>query len=253
MLAAYLANAPVASLDKLEGAIPDVINVLRNGKVLPPVNGRPPILKTHFLPSAEVMSLYRSQTGKVVYIVRNPRDVILSAARHMNVGTPRKGAFAKEFVARRGLPMCQEKSWGTWPRNVGDWTSPETVREFFPGTDLLVLRYEDMRADPAGKLREIIEFIGLGPAVEPDRLRRAVESSALERMRSIKGLSQRRKLKWSSGIHAFRDRRENQFLGQGLTNQSLAFLGEGVETAYRQLLTEDEEFSLCAKRYGYED
>jgi Sulfotransferase domain len=241
MLASYAMNAPVTSREMLEDTIPDLRLMLESGRVMPPRDGsRPQIVKTHFLPDAEVMQLYRTSARKVLYLVRNPRDVIISALRFLRVPDMQKAGFAKEFIANRGVPLFRDRTWGTWPEHVFDWTSPERVRRHFPDADVIVVRYEDMRDDPAGKLREILEFLDPHAPIEPARVQRATENSSLEKVLA----AQTAEGKGTRGLGAFH-------IGQGLQNQSLAVLGEDVEAAYQQLLLDDEEFFLCAKQFGY--
>jgi len=49
--------------------------------------------------------------------------------------------------------------------------------------NLLLVRYEDVRADPETQLARMIEFLGLTP--DPDHLRNAVEFSSVENMRKM--------------------------------------------------------------------
>jgi hypothetical protein len=120
-----------------------------------------------------------------------------------------------------------------------------SVHQYFPNAAVLVVRYEDLRSDPVGKLREIVEFLRPGDTVDQARLRSAVADSSLDRLRAIEEAD------LSRGMSAYRPPRE-RFFGQGLCGQSLACLGQDVEDSYQQLMAEDEEFSRCANQFGYE-
>jgi hypothetical protein len=245
MLTSYLMDAAPASGRAIDNHVPDFHRLLRSGRLqqllsdrtlLEPDNPRPVLVKTHYLPSTRSMQRCRSVAGKVVYLVRNPRDVLLSAARFTGV-TPsaESHSWAEDFLAKRGGSMWPDLT-GTWPQNVREWTSPETVRRHFPGIRLLPLRYEDVRAEPVAKLQEVLTFLNPGAVIDPDRVRRAVENSSMERMRALEE---------TQGESSPR------YVNQGLHNQSLTIFGEDVETAYKRLMDEDEDFSVCLQKFGY--
>jgi hypothetical protein len=49
---------------------------------------------------------------------------------------------------------------------------------------LLLVRYEDLHADPSGQLRRIVDFLGL-PAVSDETIAGAVAASTFDRMRDL--------------------------------------------------------------------
>ncbi len=105
----------------------------------------------------------------VVFMVRDPRDMMVSAyfhaTRHKHNFDGDIGAFlASEDL---GVPRLLRyyRGWGE-----GLSHSPH-----------LVLRYEDMKADTAGALREVIGFLCW--PVDEARIAQAVEASAFDRMR----------------------------------------------------------------------
>jgi hypothetical protein len=238
MLASYLINAPATERDTLEDVVPDIRILLKSGRILPANDSRPRIVKTHFLPEVEVLRPYEPLTGKVLYLVRNPRDVIISSARFLGIGDAKRGKFAHEFITNRGVPLFRKRAWGTWPQNVLKWTSPASICSHFPNADTLTVRYEDMREAPARTLHEILKFLDLGDTIDPDRVKAAVKHSSLSRMRAAEEILGHR------GLHGF-------YFGDGLRDQSLTVLGEDIETAYERMLREDEEFFCCAKQFGY--
>lgn len=245
MLRSYLAG-PTAPSVALTYLMPDFHFLLNRGMTLPMDGSEQLIAKTHFLPGVDVLRPYEALTSKVVYLVRNPRDVLLSAMRHLAIAEERKAVFARDFIANSGVSVWAHSGWGTWPRHVTEWGSPERLRQHFPGTDLLAVRYEDLRSDPVAILGRIVEFLGLGGAAEPERLKRAVENTSLDRMRAAERIARSQR-----ETDDFRNLPANGFFGEGLCGQSLASIGSDVEAAYEKLLTEDEEFSSCARRFGY--
>ncbi len=107
-----------------------------------------------------------------IYILRDPRDVAVSYARHYNL-SPDAAAHAigrdDNIVVggAQGVPQYL----GSWSRHVETWTK----RAPFP---VLALRYEDMSADPERAFARLLEHIGF--PVEAERLARAVRFSAFD-------------------------------------------------------------------------
>lgn len=114
-------------------------------------------------------------TRLAIYVVRNPLDLVLSYADHY--GMPL--AVAAEAIsapANRIVPDATNVTQylGTWSDHVKSWTRERA----FP---LVTVRYEDMKADPAGAFREILRR--LGAPIDEARLERAVEFSSFGELR----------------------------------------------------------------------
>lgn len=131
--------------------------------------------------------LARSLPGwKIVQLLRDPRDVLVSAFYH-GLGTlsPQRLERLTERDDRGRLAMRCD-----WRRRCfAEYTARlQWYYEGFPPRDLgdaplhRCLRYEDLRADPAGVLAEIFEFVAPGAAA-PANLLQVVERYAFERLR----------------------------------------------------------------------
>ena len=113
-------------------------------------------------------------TRSAIYILRNPLDMVLSYARHY-------GMTAEEAVQTvshpdNANPPDEEtvtQFMGTWSDHVRSWTAPAP----FP---LLVLRYEDMLADPRACFARLVQHLGMPLDVE--RLDRAILFSSFEEL-----------------------------------------------------------------------
>lgn len=249
MLASYLTKEPVTSVKtkRLNALIPAIGGMAASHG--PPEQG-PVIFKTHALPGASAVRPYLASTRRAIYLVRNPRDVMLSLLRHSGAepGTRQARDFGLEFIASYGMPaLSPEFEWGNWPQSVQAWTDPAALHRYFPNAEVLPVRYEDMRADPAATLYKILDFLDLGEPVAMADVTRAVETSTLDKMRDIESRQ--------GGGQASQDgkpfRARGQFAGRGLHNQSLAHLGDDVEEKYQELFQADNEFSRCARQFGY--
>lgn len=132
---------------------------------------RPRLIKSH--------QYFDHRFKKVIYIVRDPRDVALSyydfqrKYRQIEDGYPLSQSV-NDFVGGR----LSSADWGTWGENVGSWLATRHKQAGF-----LLLRYEDMLVDTERELAKIAVFLG----IEPSRplLAQAINLSSAERMRGL--------------------------------------------------------------------
>lgn len=114
-----------------------------------------------------------------VYIVRDPRDVAISFAHHsgrtLEWAVGRLGDDQSVFMktAKDIHPQVRQHL-GTWSNHVRGWTE----QALFP---VIVVRYEDLHADPARELRRIAQMGQLESTA--DAVARAVEAATFERLR----------------------------------------------------------------------
>jgi hypothetical protein len=149
---------------------------------VPPPGDTPRFVKLHasFGPGIPL----HARAAGAVYLVRDPIDVMMSAwdFRHL-MGDDglleaaeaeheaRFRAFAQRWLATGGL----EYPWaGSWVQNVRSWLEQSAV-------PTLVVRYEQLKAQPLEQLRRILEF--LGQSASDERVRAAVEAGNVENMR----------------------------------------------------------------------
>lgn len=265
MLTNYLMNAPFSREETIDETVPDFHQILQGGMLndltkmgvaMASNNSVPILVKTHYLPSSAAMRQCGPMTSKVVYIVRNPRDVLLSSARYLGIVPSREESsreWARNFIAKRGYISWDDLT-GTWSQNVSQWTSLSFLRQYFPDIQLLILRYEDIRSQPEGNLQQVVSFLGLDGATQLNRSRAAANNSSIEKMRA---LEEKIAASHGTGDHgnsvggASRLGSSRWLVGQGLNNQSLEVFGQDIEAEYQQLIAADGEFSACAKQFGY--
>lgn len=122
---------------------------------------------------------------KVVLLVRDPRDVAVSQFfqwkyrmrphKKLLNGYPLHGADIGiwDFVTNPdcGVPRIVNFFNG-WAKALPDL-----------GDDLLIIRYEDMRKDPAGVMRGVLDFVGT-PGM-PEEIDKAVEYAAYDNMKKL--------------------------------------------------------------------
>jgi hypothetical protein len=132
---------------------------------------RPRIIKSH--------SYFDHRYKKVIYIVRDPRDVVLSyydfqrKYRHIKDDYPVLSYVSNFITGKLG-----SAEWGTWGENVGSWLATRAGK-----ADFLLLRYEDMKNNAEQELGKVASFLGIERS--PALLANAVEQSSADRMRIL--------------------------------------------------------------------
>lgn len=131
---------------------------------------RPRIIKSH--------AYFDPRYPRVVYIVRDPRDVLLSEY-HFDIKRQLVSeSFPLEKYVHRFLGRKTEHNYGTWAENVGSWFY---VRRNSP--DFLLVCYESLLSDGMHELARIADFLGI-PS-DHERLKLALERSSADRMREL--------------------------------------------------------------------
>jgi hypothetical protein len=129
---------------------------------------RPRILKSH--------EYFDPRYQKVVYLVRDPRDVVVSLYHfRRKYRTVDDNYPLERYVVERFLPGDMDASWG---EHVGSWLGARGKDPRF-----LLIRYEDLLEDTAHQLGRMAVFLGIGAG--PGRLAAAIEHSAAGRLRKL--------------------------------------------------------------------
>lgn len=124
-------------------------------------------------------------TGSVIYLIRNPLDVAVSRAFHDGHGNMDRSVdlLCNPAAAVSGGGKVQLRQFmGDWSHHVRSWTSQNAI-------PLLLVRYEDMLADPAAQLARVIRFARPGDAVDPARIAAAVTNTAFGRLQAAEAAS----------------------------------------------------------------
>lgn len=112
-----------------------------------------------------------------VYIVRDPRDVAVSFSRF-------SGIEIDETIRRMGDPTFRLPGSGgrvvQFPQPLGTWSGHAVSWLDDSGMPAHLVRYEDMKADPARCLTDVAGFVGI-PAVAAQK---AAASTRFEKLRA---------------------------------------------------------------------
>jgi hypothetical protein len=105
--------------------------------------------------------------SKVIYIVRDPRDVVIS---YYNYQVKRWGWRELELTEYIDLFICDGvDDYGTWAENAGSWFGAMNGQKNF-----LILRYEDILRETEESLNKVCRFVGLD--VSSTQIGQAVEA-----------------------------------------------------------------------------
>lgn len=172
----------------------------------------PRLLKSH--------EYFDPRYPRVLYIVRDPRDVLVSYFHHQRKvrritdDTPLE-LFAESFLAGTADP------YGTWEQNVRSWTCACNGSETF-----LTLRYEDILEDPQGALTKAAAFLSI--TANDDAIARAVAASSFDNMRRLEEV-QGETWKPTRGT-----RSDVQFVRSGRAGEGRTQLAEECEARIRR-------------------
>lgn len=165
----------IANMLRRESGAP--LDLQTCGRYVPEINGiynRCGSLRDYAaLPDPRVFVAHAPYTPlfpKVVYMLRDPRDVLVSYYHHQRLTDPDFRDTLQDFATRRFHFPCP------WDEHVAGWLLARRNPRILP------VRYEDMLLNAAEVLGRVVRFAGI-PCVEVDLLR-AVEASRFERMRS---------------------------------------------------------------------
>ena len=240
MLYAYMFSPPTESIEVAQ-RIPDIHRQVPGQ--LPP--GELEIMKTHFKLSDQHPRL--SETTGAIHIVRNPRDVVLSALNYRKLTGEgarafTEGGYIRSFIRAGGDADWLRLGFGSWIEHARSWRSTDR----FP---VLALKYEDLKADPATGLRAMVEFLKLD--LDEERLQQAVKASSFDAMRAMEIREKQQPVKDAHNKRLFvgdtkAARKGVYFVNKGASDQSLATISPRID----ELFT--EAFAEPMRELGYE-
>jgi len=177
-------------------------------------SGETMFFKSHFLPRPE----YR----RVIYILRDGRDAMVSYWHYISAITGTEVDFLKFVTTGECLFPCK------WPRHVTEWMQNPYNAE------MIVIRYEDLLADPVREFKKLCSFAGLSR-----------DDATLEEIAKATGFSvmQEREKKhgWSGSVWP----KDRLFVRRGKVGAYLDEMPGDVLKAF------SGEASAVLKQYGY--
>ena len=172
---------------------------------------RPRIIKSH--------ESFTSEYTKVAYVVRDGRDVAVSYYFYAKkFGYVDKATKFEEFL----LSFNNEAmgNFVSWSSHVSSWMNNA-------GKEILLIKYEDMKANPAYELSRFLKFANI--LIEQDRLDKAVKSSDFANMQKLEK-------EQSESFERFKD-----------SDPTIQFVREGQVGTWRNFFTNQQlaDFIAC--------
>jgi len=165
------------SFSNIEDLIPDIY---QHSLYFLTFKKSPRILKSH--------EMCDVRYKKVIYIVRDPRDVAVSYWHHkvkfhaFDEDYPMSD-FVDDFLTGKDIPF------GSWAENVNGWLATNKNNH-----DFLFLRYEDLIAFPEQEMHKVVAHLGLS-SLTGQNIKNAIENASFEKLRK---LEQEQKNLWSA-------------------------------------------------------
>lgn len=244
LLYSLLHGPPAKSID-VSKRIPDVHRPIPFSA---PPSG-PLYAKTHAALTERHPHLDKSV--RAVYIVRHPKDVLLSGLNyHRLAGTDEKALpsaqYARTFLNSFGDPMWARQGYGSWDQHVRSWT--ETDR--FP---VHTVRYEDLKTDAPARLRAIAEFLGID--ADDATIERAAKASSFDALRALEVREKAAAPAARSDDRLFIGDRSVArkgvfFINAGKTGQSLDQIAPGLDDAFAKSF--GTRHADLLERFGYD-
>jgi len=232
MLYAALYGSPKQSID-ITTKIADIHRPLPTN----PDPSGPTYIKTHFQLTDQHPQL--GSTLKAIHIIRNPRDILLSALNYRKLlgkgsWAVTKKHYAKAFLNTGGDPDWKSHGFGTWASHARSWNTDQ-----FP---VLHLRYEDLKADPATQLNNILKFLEISRT--DDQIKEAVTASSFDTMRALeireKNADKSNDLTKRLFVGSNDATRKGvYFMNKGESNQSLNAIAPGFDAQFNAALKDD--------------
>lgn len=164
---------------------------------------------------------------RVIYLVRDPRDVLASYYFYQKRNNPSLKTSMKEFIEKS---VIRKEIWPCdWAEHVADWLNNASSH------DLLFLRYEDLKLNPELWFSKILQFCNI--ELDAAQLSEAIENSSFENM----------------------SRLESSYGMKGQSNNSeIKFMRKGRAGGWREDLDLDsvrliqQEYGSLMRKLGYQ-
>jgi len=233
LLYRYIYADVINRTKEVEEKLPDLHKLLAEGKKLNVALDGSVLVKSHFLLSSQ--HPYFSHTVGFIYILRNPRDVILSNARYLGFHKDHNllYSFVENFIKNKGVDRWTQMGMGSYIGHLISWLNGVNS---FPH---LFIKYENLKEKPIETLTNVINFLGIG--VDDKKIKEAIEDCDIKKLRELE-----KQEKQNNETTVFRiSSKEEYFIGQGKSNQSLAEIDQELEDLYQ------EEFEGFVRIFGY--
>ena len=130
-----------------------------------------------------------NNTHGVIYIVRDPRNVVTSLANFLNISTTRATDHLIQSSYIGGISNSNKKEdimktyTGTWRSNFNSWKSFKSNRKY------LLIKYEDLISNKEENLKKILNFIyklkNINCEIDENKIKNVIKSNNFDNMKNI--------------------------------------------------------------------
>ena len=202
------------------GKVSDVVGRHASLPCIAKNSGR--LIKTH--------EAYRTEYKRAVLLVRDPRDVVVSEYYFRRTYSADFYRYNDDFVIfAKAFMAGKTGGYGNWATHVASWLDAADASR----CDVLIVPFEQFKANTVGEARRIVDFIGL--AADDTLLEAAVKDC---------------------GVESMKKKEEEYWAAQGKEN--LGFIRGGKTGSWQQHFDSELESSFwevmgpVAVRAGYE-
>ena len=199
--------------------------------------GKIKLLKTHNSNCIVNQNHFASEntTAGVIYIVRDPRDVLLSSARHFSLdqNLMKKYMFDKnaKLMPRTNLKHEIVTILGSWSDNYKSWVNSKNC---------LLIKYEDIINNKKKVILDLIKYLSnfLKLEISQNKINKVIESTSFENMKKQeeKGLFQE---------NVFDKKEKIKFFNKGISKNWVENLNKDIQIEI------EKEFNEEMKYLGY--
>ena len=176
----------------------------------------------------------------VIYVIRDPRNVISSVKNHNDLETYEKALsfMQDENKVLEDYPHLKNYAKtnivNSWRINYQSWIS----NKFF---QKLIIRYEDMVKNPQETFKKLIVFVNtlvrLKDEIDPKKLDNAIETTSFKSLQDIE-----KQGKFGENVYSLRDNRKIKFFYQGPENDWKKNLDENMIKKMNEYFYKDLKF-----------
>lgn len=198
------------------------------------------LVKTHWLFGPE--HRYIENTAAAIYIVRHPKDVLLSSLNYCRMEGDWElddEQFARSFMKNLGVAKWKNVGIGSWPAHIDSWINGTRAARI----PLMMLRYEDMLRAPEDSFSKVIDFLRIPRAAR--KMRRALSQSSFESLNELEKSEKRSGVISPVFTGQQADSPGHSFMNRGQAGRNLAAIADELDAEF------DAVFAEYLARYGY--
>jgi len=234
----YLHGTPTSTAD-IENAIPNLHRMIHQNKRFDETNNKQFLCKSHYCISSH--HLYLNNTVGFIYILRHPKDVLISAINYFQFTQNNpldEIGFCERFIKNMGVARWQAIGIGTWVEHITKWMNASTQ---YPH---LFLCYEDMLKNPEAALTSVVQF--LGQPIDNRRINESVSACKPDKLRQMEMNEKKLGLENSLFVGSYNAAQQGHtFVNQCVSGQKLSHIATHLDAKF------DKRFSSVLKLFGY--